>query len=174
MKLRGRALLADFLSNVAVFRSLTRLKLEELARRFTLREARAGGTVCREGAPSGAFFIVVDGTVVMSRGGAVVNRLGRADFFGELNLLGDGGGAGAAGSSTCVAETDVVLLQLDRTAFVELFGGVAGSGLRPRKSFAVARAALDRHQQKDAPPGVMRMENTFYHDFLNSRRDINK
>ena len=54
--------------------------------------------------------------------------------------------------------------------FVALFGGAAGSGLRPRKSFAVARVSLDRHRRADAPPGVMAVENTFYHDFLDSRR----
>ena len=49
-----------------------------------------GKVLTREGARGGEFFIVLDGTIQIERGGSEINRLGRGDFLGEIALIDQG------------------------------------------------------------------------------------
>jgi MFS family permease len=101
-----------------------------LARGSTV-DAPAGTEIIRQGDPADRFYVILSGTVDVSRAeqaGAPPARLrglGPDDAFGELGLL-----TGAARSATVTAETPVRLLALDAPAFLDLV--TAGPELAPR------------------------------------------
>ena len=101
-----------------------------LARGSTV-EAPAGTEIIRQGDPADRFYVILSGTVDVSRAeqaGAVPARLrglGPDDAFGELGLL-----TGAPRSASVTAETPVRLLALDAPAFLDLV--TAGPELAPR------------------------------------------
>ncbi len=61
--------------------------LEQLASASQLCPLPPGVDIVVEGAPAHAFYAVIDGMVVVHRGGDVVAHLGPGDFFGERGLL---------------------------------------------------------------------------------------
>ena len=61
--------------------------LEQLASASQLCPLPPGVDIVVEGAPAHAFYAVIDGVVVVHRGGEVVAHLGAGDFFGERGLL---------------------------------------------------------------------------------------
>ena len=74
----------------------------------------------REGDPGDEMFIVRDGIVLVSKAikgrvEQVLDRVHPADFFGEMSLL-----DGSPRSATVQAETDAMLLSLDRTGLQRL------------------------------------------------------
>ncbi|MBA2720348.1 MAG: cyclic nucleotide-binding domain-containing protein [Chloroflexi bacterium] len=82
----------------------------------------AGEAIVTEGDRADRFYIIESGTFTVSRAdpaapGAhrVLRQLGRDDVFGELGLL-----TGAPRSATVTAETDGVLLALDRRDFLAM------------------------------------------------------
>ena len=82
----------------------------------------AGQVVVRQGAPADRFYIIVRGTFGVSQitdAGTEVElrRLGPDDVFGELGLL-----RGGARTATVTAETDGLVLALERTDFLALVG----------------------------------------------------
>ena len=108
-----------------------------LARGSTIQVA-AGEPIIRQGEPADRFYVILDGSVEVTRaeqpGAAPValRRLGPDDAFGELGLL-----TGALRSATVTAETPVRLLALDGPVFLDLV--TAGPELAPRL------LALHRH-----------------------------
>lgn len=63
------------------------------------------------------FYIIKEGEAVVLQGGKEVNRLFRADFFGEQALLKD-----EPRKATVVAHKQLVVLSLDRNTFVNVLG----------------------------------------------------
>ena len=87
----------------------------------------AGQVIVAEGAAADRFYIVESGTYTVSQadpaapgGSRVLRQLGRDDVFGELGLL-----TGSPRSATVAAETDGVLLALDRRDFLAMVGRTA-------------------------------------------------
>jgi CRP-like cAMP-binding protein len=91
----------------------------------------AGEPIIRQGDPADRFYVILDGSVEVSRSekpGQPAHRirsLGADDAFGELGLL-----TGAKRSATVTAETPVRLLALDAPVFLDLV--TAGPELAPR------------------------------------------
>ena len=82
----------------------------------------AGAAIVRQGEPADRFYIIVRGSFAVSQvtdAGTEVElrRLGPDDVFGELGLL-----SGGARTATVTAETDGLLLALDRADFLALVG----------------------------------------------------
>jgi hypothetical protein len=63
------------------------------------------------------FYVVLEGTAVVERGGKCVAELGPGDFFGELSALDWGAGYGHARSATVTATAPLRLLGLSPTSF---------------------------------------------------------
>jgi len=105
----------DLLEQVPLFAGISAAGIEELGAIANDVEVRAGTVLTHEGAREGFFFIVVDGTVRIERGGDFVNTLGPGEFFGEIALL-DGGPR----TATAVAETTCRLLSMTYQMFHEL------------------------------------------------------
>jgi MFS family permease len=104
--------------------------LEHALSRLIAVPVGAGTVVIRQGDPADRFYIVVRGAFVVTQLTATgttieLRRLGPDDVFGELGLL-----RGSARSATVTAESDGLLLALERADFLALVG--PGESLRGR------------------------------------------
>jgi CRP/FNR family transcriptional regulator, cyclic AMP receptor protein len=103
------------LERVPLFAGMSRDELEKVGGITREVEVKPGDVLTHEGRHEGYFFVVVDGTVGIERGGHTVNTLGPGDFLGEIALL-DGGPR----TATATAVTDSRLLSLEHQAFDDL------------------------------------------------------
>lgn len=79
----------QMLASVPLLAGLGRKELEAVGALCDEVDLPAGRVVAREGTTADAFYVIVDGTVGIDRGGEHLRDLGHGDFFGELALLGD-------------------------------------------------------------------------------------
>ncbi|MHA3703938.1 cyclic nucleotide-binding domain-containing protein [Jatrophihabitans sp. YIM 134969] len=121
-----------------LFATLPVATLESLAARLDRASYRAGVAVVQEGDPGVAYFVVESGEVVVERGGAVVNRLGPGDGFGEIALLDD-----RPRTATVRAVTEVRVAVLARPAFLTAVTGYPAAA-------RVAAAEVGRVADRDA------------------------
>ena len=105
----------DLLEQVPLFGGMSRGDLEQLGRIVHEVDVKAGDVLTHEGRHEGYFFVVVEGSVEIERGGRTINTLGPGDFLGEIALL-DGGPR----TATATAATPSRLLSLEHQAFDDL------------------------------------------------------
>jgi len=110
----------DKLREISLFAEVAEPQLAILARRFVPAEAQAGEVVFREGDEGELFYVIVRGSVIVSRldeSGQPMElaRLADGDQFGELALLHDG-----LRNATVTARTDCLFLTLTRAHFLEM------------------------------------------------------
>lgn len=79
--------LAEQLGEVPLFSRCSPADLRTVARHLEVVELDADTTVVTEGEPGETFYLVLDGTVVVERGGEVAGELSAPTHFGELALL---------------------------------------------------------------------------------------
>ncbi len=106
-----------FLQGVRLFKEFTATDLADLAARLRERKLRRGEVLFHEGEAGEEMFFVRRGTVIISKAVTgrveeVLARMGPGEFFGEMSLF-----DGAPRSATVRAESDVLLLALDRESF---------------------------------------------------------
>lgn len=128
---------ADFLAKVRLFAQVDRADREALAARLVERRLKKGQVLFREGEPGAEMFLVRGGTMVISKRvtGSVEQVLARepvGGFFGEMSLFDR-----EPRSATLQAETDVVLLVLDRPNLERL------TEANPRAAAAFFRALVE-------------------------------
>ena len=115
---------APFLSRSPLFAGLPRRLLGRLATRFFEKLYHAGDVIFEEGDPGRALFVVVEGSVEITRatakGPVVLNTLGPGDAFGELALIDD-----FPRSATARQGTEGRLLILYKSDFDALMEGSA-------------------------------------------------
>jgi CRP-like cAMP-binding protein len=93
--------LADDLARVPLFSDLNKRQLRKLASGFKERSFGAGQAVVREGQMDGVgFFVIAEGTAMVSVSGSTVTTVGSGDYFGELAML-----TGQVRAATVTAET---------------------------------------------------------------------
>ena len=100
------------------FAPLAAPELEMLARALEPFEVQKGEAIIREGEPGDLFYVVADGEVEVTVGGALVKRLGRGDCFGEIALI-----RNAPRMATVTARSDCRLDALDKNSFVTVVTG---------------------------------------------------
>jgi CRP/FNR family cyclic AMP-dependent transcriptional regulator len=83
----GRNAKIELLKKVPLFSGCSKGELRELALVADEIDLREGRTLVREGQPGREFFVLVDGSVRVSRGGRKLADLGPGDWFGEIALL---------------------------------------------------------------------------------------
>jgi CRP/FNR family cyclic AMP-dependent transcriptional regulator len=98
---------AELIKRVPLFADLDGKELTEVAGFFKERDFVAGETLIGEDAGPSRFFVIGEGTVLVSAHGEDRARLGRGDFFGEIALV-DGG----VRTATVTAERDVKVYTL--------------------------------------------------------------
>ncbi len=133
----------QLLRTVPLFAGLPPAALEKLARLSTQVTFLEGDIIIGEGERGDALYIIIRGTVRVSREraghGQALAELGQGDFFGETALLGD-----AVRTATVTAAMSTTLLRLSRRQVLKL---------------AVADAELHRHlrvarRMRHAQPGA--------------------
>src|SRR5215217_6438587 len=93
----------DALAHVQMLSGLDKRHLEKLAKDFSDRTFPAGSVIVRQGDERGiGFFVIADGTAVVTVDGSEVDRLGAGDHFGAIALIAD-----RVRSATVTAETDL-------------------------------------------------------------------
>jgi CRP-like cAMP-binding protein len=78
------------LADIPLFSSLGEESLGRLAAWSESRSARPGERIVGEGTSGYSFFVIEDGSAVVTQDERELTRLGPGDFFGELALFGDG------------------------------------------------------------------------------------
>jgi CRP-like cAMP-binding protein len=78
------------LAAVPLFASLSEHDLQEIACWFDAKDVGMGVRLVGEGASGYTFFVLANGSAVVTANGEEVGSLGPGDFFGEIAILGDG------------------------------------------------------------------------------------
>lgn len=105
----------DRLSEVSIFRPLSRKDLETLARSADTVAVGAGTTLVKEGAAGHEFFVVLSGEVSVAVGDREVAVLKEGEWFGELALIDP-----APRDATVTTLTPAELLVIDGRRFLPL------------------------------------------------------
>lgn len=79
----------ELIKHVPLFATCSKKELEQIAHIADEIDFPAGKALTRQGAPGREFFVLLDGTVEVSRDGAPVDSMVGGDFFGETALLSD-------------------------------------------------------------------------------------
>jgi CRP-like cAMP-binding protein len=108
----GRNAKVELIRGVPLFSRCSKKELAEVAKLADEIDFRAGKVLIREGAAGREFFVLVDGSVDVHRGGKRVRTMGPGDFFGEIALI-----ARTPRTATVTAATDVDLLVVTAQAF---------------------------------------------------------
>jgi CRP-like cAMP-binding protein len=109
-----------FLREVRLFKDIATPELSALGETMRERSLRRGQVLLREGEPGEEMFVVRRGSLVISKAVTgrveqVLARIGPGDFFGEMSLFDR-----SPRSATIQADSDAVLLTLDRAALGRL------------------------------------------------------
>lgn len=83
----GRNAKVEFLKKVPLFAGCSKAELRELAIIADEVNVREGAVLTKEGSTGREFFVLVDGTARVSRGGRKLADLGAGDWVGEIALL---------------------------------------------------------------------------------------
>lgn len=105
----------DHLTNVPLFADLGEDELDVIAQAATQLDYKAGKVLMTEGGVGHEMFVVVDGTVEVTRGGQHIADLGPGSFAGEMALLSQG-----HRNSTVTATTPVSVLHIDGRSFASV------------------------------------------------------
>jgi CRP-like cAMP-binding protein len=103
----GRKATVDRLESVEPFRDCTRAQLKEVARLAEHIQVTNGEVLAREGRIGREFFLILCGTVAVSKKGRQINTLGPGDFFGELAAMNPGP---RNATVTAVSDLDVLII----------------------------------------------------------------
>jgi len=112
------------LQGLAVTVGVSQVVLEQLAATAQFCLLPSGIDVVVQGDPADAFYAVVDGLVVVRRGGRAVVHLGAGDSFGERGLLDR-----APRNATVTTEMDTMLLRVEGHVLLDALE--AAPALRP-------------------------------------------
>jgi CRP-like cAMP-binding protein len=103
------------LTKVPLFAGLTSKDIEDVGRLVDEVDVREGKVLAQEGAPGHEFFVIIDGTVAISKGDNHIRDLGPGDHFGELAMI-----AQVPRTATATATTPARLLVLGHREFATL------------------------------------------------------
>ena len=124
MKLRRDAKV-DLLRRVPLFAECTQKELGRIASIADELYLPEGTTLIEEGKKGREFFVLIDGTVDIRRGGRKLVQLGSGNFFGEIALVND-----APRMATVTATTPARVLVIGGQAFQRLL--VETTTIRPK------------------------------------------
>jgi CRP/FNR family cyclic AMP-dependent transcriptional regulator len=111
----------ELLKRVPLLSGLGRREIEEVGRLAEEIDVGAGRVLMREGDTGREFFVVVDGSVGIDRGGTRIRTLGNGDFFGEIALLAEG-----PRTATATTDSEAKLLVLGHREFHSLMDQFPG------------------------------------------------
>ncbi len=98
------------IKDLAFFRGFPDVEIWELLRASLWRNAVAGATIIEEGQDDDTFFIIVSGTVTVTKRGHVLAQLAAGECFGEMSYFNK-----AKRIATVTADAAVILMRVDAT-----------------------------------------------------------
>ena len=101
------------LRNMGIFSALPAAPLETLAREAQYTNVAPGTTIISEGEPGESYFAIAHGSVVVTKAGSEIRRMGRGEGFGEIALL-----HSVRRTATVTATSETSLLGIGREAFL--------------------------------------------------------
>lgn len=138
------------IARVPLAQGAPQIVLEELAAAAQLCPLPPGVDVVVEGSPAHAFYVVVDGEVIVHRDGTEVIRLGPGEWFGERGLLDS-----APRNATVTTAADSTVLRLEGSVLLDALEAaptmrseLVGGGRRPA-SAAQQTALVDDPRWED-------------------------
>ena len=111
----------DHLAQVRLFAALSKKELTTIGRASDEVKIPAGKVVVEEGSTGHEFFLILDGTATVKRGGRKIATLSTGQYFGEMALLDRG-----PRSATVVADNDMTLLVLGQREFSGVLDEIPG------------------------------------------------
>jgi len=105
------------LSEIFLFKNLNNDQIELTVRSLRDRTYQPGDIIVQQGEEANDFYLIITGTIRVSKDGQQVRSLGRWDYFGERALL-----LQERRSATCQAEDACNCLSLDRQLFANIVG----------------------------------------------------
>jgi CRP-like cAMP-binding protein len=100
-------MVAERLHGVPWFAACTDSQLAEIAQIAERLHVQEGEVILREGRLGRELFIILEGSVVVTRAGRVVNEWGPGDYFGELAAI---EAAPRNATVTAISELDVLIV----------------------------------------------------------------
>jgi len=105
----------DMLRYVSLFRHLTMKELVRVLDCFRVQRCTRGETIIEEGEGGRSLYVILEGELIVKRGGKEIARLHPGEHFGEMSLLNS-----RPRSATVKSAGDSRLLLMDQSAFEEL------------------------------------------------------
>ncbi len=121
----------EVLARVPLFAGLSKRDMRSVAGACVSRRWPAGSCVVAEDSKDQICYVIVEGTVDVSRNGRTIAQLGPGEFFGEIALLDPG-----PRSATVTAVTEMTSVELSRKSFLEVAGGDPSILLRMLEALA--------------------------------------
>jgi hypothetical protein len=113
----GRRRHTETLRRVSLFERLSRRELAGIGAIAAEEEFPAGHELTREGDPGRSFYIILEGTAEVFRGGQKLDSRGGGEFFGEIALI-----AHSPRTATVKAATPIRALVISDRKFRALLG----------------------------------------------------
>ena len=120
-----------FLQNVPLFAACSEKDLRTVGGLATEVDVPAGKTLMKEGAPGMEMFIVLQGSVEVTRNGQTISVIGPGEVVGELALLDHG-----PRTASVVTREPATLLVLDSRAFASLMVDAPAVAFKVAKTLA--------------------------------------
>ena len=139
----GRDQKIRHLERVPIFEDCSMKQLRAIADISKIVEVPERTVLCRVGEPGDEFFVIVDGTALVTVSPQRTVRVRPGEFFGEMSLI-----DGEPRSATVKAETDLRLLVIDRIHFWTLLREVPE--LTERIFVALSRRIRQHEQSQNA------------------------
>ena len=105
----------DLIRGVPLFAAASKQELAEIASIADEIDLPEGKTLIKEGETGREFFVLIDGTAEVARGGKKVASIGAGDFFGEISLI-----AKTPRNATIITTSPVRALVITDRAFRQL------------------------------------------------------
>ncbi len=128
----------ELIGRIPLFASCSKKELREIASLTSEMTFKKGEVLTREGNTGDECFIIVEGTVRVSIGGAVLAELGSGQVVGEMSLLDNG-----PRTATITAGTDVTVLVLNPLEFATMLDGLPGVAKKLLRSLAQRLRAVE-------------------------------
>ena len=132
----------ELLRRVPLLAGLGSRELEEVGRLADEIDLPAGRELTQEGKSGNEFFLIVDGSVRVERGGHVIREMGPGEFLGEISLIDDG-----PRTATATTASPVRLFVIAHRQFHSLLDRFPGIQTQILKTMA----SRIRHLEPDVP-----------------------